>query len=486
MKNSNDFLLKIIKNIPNSIFVIDDKDNIIYYNNNFKKLTNIKNLINLKSSKIFKTPIINYIKYDSITIENKIINDKINKDIIININKIDNNIIGVCTDITNIKNFSERIRYAFLESMRIKDKSEKSEKLKSLFLSNISHELRTPLNAINGFSNLLIKSNKSKDDKKQYINIIKKNSDQLIKLIDDIIDISKIESNEIEIRNERCSLIEIIENVYDSNKIKINEKKIKFEIDKKTNIILYSDKYRIMQILNNLISNAIKFTESGYIKIGYYLEKHNIIFHVKDTGIGISKSDQEYIFESFKQVNEEHSKKYSGTGLGLSITEKLVKILGGEIWLESVINKGTEFYFTLPSDYVQKYMNEYNIMNKYGKRMYNWTNKNILISSDDLYINEMLCNIIEKNKTKCDIVNNGSEIIKKISEKSYDLLIIDIKLSDMHSYDIIKKVQDIPTIVKLPRSMLNIDKLIDLGFTDYIINPINASEVIKKIDRILN
>jgi len=483
---TNNLYENIVKNMNNGLFIIDKTDNIIFCNDSFKKMVGYDTSFK-KSSDIFNKSILHYINNDDIIIENKIINDNINKDILININSsIDNNIVCLCTDITNIKNFSEKIRIAFLESNEVKDKYEKSDKLKSLFLSSVSHELRTPLNSIIGFSNLLIMDNKSKSDKKKYTDIIKKNSDQLLNLINDIIDISKIESNEIDIRNNKCSLVDIITNVYNTNNIKLNNRNIKLIIENKPNIIIYSDEYRITQILNNLISNAIKFTDNGYVKIGYNINNHDIDFYIEDTGIGIKDENIEYIFDTFKQIDEQHTKKYKGTGLGLSITKKLVELLGGKIWVNSTFNKGTTFHFSLPSDYVQKIVNEYDIINKYMKKTIDWSNKTILISNDNNHINNILIEIIKKSNGGYKIVKDGLSVIKEINNNNYDLIITDIKLSDIHSYDLIKKIKKIPVIIKLPTSMLNKEILYRLNFSDYIISPINISEVIKKIDNIFN
>ena len=269
----------------------------------------------------------------------------------ITINKIEF-IIGFYRDVSSQVEHEKMLLHA-------KNKAEESERLKSAFLSNISHEIRTPLNGILGFTDLLKEIDADDDDKRlRFLGIIEDSGNQLLKLINDLIDLSKLETENIKldfenicIKNLFIELQEFFEHgILSKSKNKIN---LYYEIDNnKSNEIIYTDYLRLKQILINLINNAVKFTEKGYVKFGFEIKKYNNIkyieFYVTDTGIGISNEFQKIIFQRFRQEDESTSKKYGGTGLGLNISKILTEKFGGKIWLKSEINKGSTFYFTVP------------------------------------------------------------------------------------------------------------------------------------------
>jgi PAS domain S-box-containing protein len=236
-----------------------------------------------------------------------------------------------------------------------------SERLKSAFLENISHELRTPMNAIVGFSNLMSVEDLDRKTRFEYANIITSNTHLLLRLINDILDVSKIESGVLKIIHKQVNINHIISNlqdVFQGELHRINKKHISLNpvIPKAMeDIQMITDPVRLNQILNNLLYNAIKFTDKGIVEYGFYPEGNELIFFVKDTGIGIVKEKQDVIFEHFRQANDEIStKNHGGTGLGLSISKKLVELLGGRIWVESERYKGSTFYFSIP--YIQAEM----------------------------------------------------------------------------------------------------------------------------------
>jgi signal transduction histidine kinase len=236
------------------------------------------------------------------------------------------------------------------ELEKAKNKAEESDRLKSNFLANMSHEIRTPLNAIVGFTSLFDDPNVDAEERKTYQHIIQKNTESLLRLIDDILDLSIIEANQIIMRNIKFSPMNVFLEVYQQFLPQIkNNIEFLLKIDETyKSIVITSDEYRFRQILSNLISNSIKFTESGSIEIGFYTDsKKQLIFYVKDTGIGISKEDQKVIFNHFTKV-EEKTKIFRGVGLGLSICKQLVELLGGKIWVESESGQGSTFFFTLP------------------------------------------------------------------------------------------------------------------------------------------
>jgi hypothetical protein len=232
-----------------------------------------------------------------------------------------------------------------------KEKAEESDRLKSAFLANMSHEIRTPLNSILGFSDLLTESDIDPLMRSEFADLINSSGNNLLAIINDVLDISKIEAGQIvlvEMPVNAQKLITEIQKEY-SYKAKIKNIELKLATNiQQEDIILTSDEMRIKQVIINFVGNAIKFTEKGYIEIGVKLTKQTIQFHVKDTGIGIAKEFHEKVFDRFRQVEASPSRKYGGNGLGLAITKNLGELLGGKIWLESVPNKGSIFYFALP------------------------------------------------------------------------------------------------------------------------------------------
>lgn len=263
-----------------------------------------------------------------------------------NIIKIDNkpHLLSVTRDISDRKKLKDELIYAKL-------KAEQSDRLKTDFLNNMSHEIRTPLNAIIGFTTIIGEDDSiSKNERDKYIDIVTSSGNQLLTIISDIIDISKLDSGQIEIMKEKCNLNQLLKRLQNQFTIEVDSKvSIKYHTtlpDDKSVII--ADNTRLTQILINLIVNALKFTDKGSVEIGYQVKDQFIEFYVKDTGVGISEKSQKHIFDRFRQAEESKSKNKSGTGLGLSISKGLVNLFGGKIWVESEMNKGSVFYFTIP------------------------------------------------------------------------------------------------------------------------------------------
>jgi len=230
-----------------------------------------------------------------------------------------------------------------------RQKAEESGRLKSSFLANMSHEIRTPLNSIMGFSELIGMEDISGGERKLFTALIQKNSKQLLYLINDILDLAKIESGKSTISKSIVHVNQIINETF----INYLSQKPRVELKKNCPLpdeeaLLYTDMMRLNQVLNNLISNALKFTSKGSIEFGYTLEKEMLRFYVKDTGIGISKENQKLIFDQFQQAEDYTTRQYGGTGLGLSICKNLINLMGGKIWVESTPGEGSTFYFTLP------------------------------------------------------------------------------------------------------------------------------------------
>ncbi|MCD4729397.1 MAG: PAS domain S-box protein, partial [Bacteroidales bacterium] len=260
----------------------------------------------------------------------------------------ENTLLGVATNITDRKNTEKELKYA-------KEKAEESDRLKTAFLANMSHEIRTPMNAIIGFSELLNDPELTVANRKEFVKLVNENSKVLLHLIEDIIDVAKIEAEQLKIINSICHVNHILEDLkkhYNKELKKAPSKNITLKVkkgNKEDNFAINTDPLRLKQIMNNLLGNAIKFTEKGAIEFGYDIkDKNTIQFFIKDTGIGLPPDKLNVIFERFRQAEESTTKEYGGTGLGLTISRRLVELLGGKIWIESVIQEGSTFYFTLP------------------------------------------------------------------------------------------------------------------------------------------
>jgi len=241
-----------------------------------------------------------------------------------------------------------------------KEKAEESDRLKSAFLANISHEIRTPLNAIVGFSSLLIDKDIDENVKKEFVDTIIQSSNTLIQIIEEIIDISKIETGQLNIEKKTCDLKKLFEKLsskYSKRKqqlFKQNIQLLQVISPMDSGLLILTDPYRLEQILSHLLDNAMKFTELGSIHFGYVREDSNVKFFVKDSGIGLTEKQKDQLFTRFTKATISDERFYQGVGLGLSICKGLVERLGGKIWVESEVNVGSAFYFTIPCVLVNK------------------------------------------------------------------------------------------------------------------------------------
>jgi signal transduction histidine kinase len=252
--------------------------------------------------------------------------------------------------------FSLLVIYSFIVAIkknyiREYERAKMSDQLKSAFVANMSHEIRTPLNAIVGFSSLMTDPDISDEDKKNFEEQIQRNSDYLLSLIEDIIDVSKIESNQLTIKPQEIDVIPLIRQITQSFQLTVPSVKNISIISSLTDddLIVTTDKVRLEQILRNLLSNAVKFTDKGIIDVGCKKDHELFTFYVKDTGIGIHTEHQEVIFERFRKLENSKQHLYRGTGIGLFLSKQLVEMFGGKIWVESEVGKGSTFYFTIPA-----------------------------------------------------------------------------------------------------------------------------------------
>jgi signal transduction histidine kinase len=242
-------------------------------------------------------------------------------------------------------------KQAEMDLISAKEKAEESDRLKSAFLANMSHEIRTPLNSIIGFSELLLDAHFEEKDKIDFINSIIKNGENLLSIISDILDISKIQAGELKIKPKPMLINQFLMDIMKEYSMKYQFKELEFRFispDTATEVSVLCDPERLLQVLNNLLSNAVKFTAQGHIQVSYQIINGYVQFQVKDTGIGIAPENHAKIFDRFRQVDNASTRKYGGNGLGLAISKKLIELMSGDIWLESQQGIGSTFYFTLP------------------------------------------------------------------------------------------------------------------------------------------
>lgn len=394
---------------------------------------------------------------------------------------------GIASDITQHKNLIS-------EMLKAKEAAEESDLLKSTFLANMSHEIRTPMNGILGFAELLKDQDLSPEEKIEYIKIIDSNGKQLLRLINDIIDISKIELNQLSIHKTVFNLNTIIHNIhihFVQEQTRIRNQNIKLEIQIPTNInnIINTDESRLVQILANLISNAVKFTEKGTVTIGFKKIKIDTIdyykFHVTDTGIGIPESMTSLIFERFGQVQAQKFKNEHGTGLGLAISKGLVELLGGNIWFESTPNIGSSFYFTIPA---RNNVKKENNLIKNQQKMEKWDDLEILIVEDDADNLEFLRRILLKQGAKVFLAKTGKEAINIVTHNdSIKIVLMDIRLPDIDGFETTQKIKaikpNLPVIAQTAYAMYNDREMcLENGCDDYISKPLDKRVLYQKIN----
>lgn len=398
-----------------------------------------------------------------------------------------------------IKSYSEKLAVQNVklklvnEELTIaKDKAEESDRLKSAFLANMSHEIRTPMNAILGFATLLRDRKLTETKQIEFINLINANCRQLLHIISDIIDISKIEANQITLFNKDFNInktLRILKQNFE-NQLSTAKRELKITLkndlsDNRAHII--TDKVRLEQVLSNLLSNAVKFTEEGSIEFGYNVDKSkdNIIFFVQDTGIGMSASQQEIVFERFRQVSGAYNKQYGGTGLGLSISKGLTELLGGKIYVESEPDKGSIFFVALPYRPGKEAVPEPIPYNK----VYNWEGKTILIAEDEQANYSLLMNIIIPTRAEILWVQNGIDAIDVCkTNEDIDLVLMDIKMPDMNGLEATKKIKsfrkDLPIVAQTAFAMpQDADHCLKAGCDDYLAKPLGIDDILSKINK---
>lgn len=395
-------------------------------------------------------------------------------------------LIGVARDLSERKKYLQELQTA-------KEKAEESDRLKSAFMANMSHEIRTPLNGILGFSKLVCDPDTENEEKERYSNIILNSGQRLLSVVNDILDISLIQANQLKLSREKINIRTFLTELYTFYQTLMGNQmeQVDFTVNAeniKEDLCLIADKNRLYQILKNLLDNAFKFTKKGSIEFGYYpLSGNSITFYVKDTGIGIPKDKQKQIFRAFEKADTSLSPEFGGTGLGLSIASGLVNRMGGKIWVESQSGKGAGFIFELPLERSES-VSLPNLSDT--QKSLNLEGRHILIVEDDLVSFELLAHLLEGTHARITHAGNAEEGLRILEKESFDLVFMDIRLPGMDGYEATRKIREkhgkIPVIAQTAYAMQgDARKALDAGCDDYLSKPIDKNMLYQKLNKML-
>ena len=390
-----------------------------------------------------------------------------------------------------LHNITQR-KQAGLELEIAKDKAEESDRLKSAFLANMSHEIRTPMNGILGFAELLKEPKLDGNLQREYIEIIEKSGMRMLNIINDIIDISKIESGQMKVVNSETNLNEEVEYIFKFFKPEVEEKGVQLNYTMSLpgeDALIQTDRDKIYSILINLVKNAIKFTHSGSIDFGYRIKDAFIEFFVKDTGTGIPPEKIRVIFERFRQGSELHNRDYEGAGLGLAISKAFVIMLGGKIWAESTLGIGSVFYFTIPYVKSEKKDKETaeSTANSFEKVIL--SDLKILVAEDDIISDLLITKAVKSLSNSILHAKTGTEAISLLKENpDIDLVLMDIRMPEMDGYETTRQIrtfnQDVIIIAQTAYGLVgDKEKAIEAGCNDYISKPINQTALLNTIGK---
>ncbi len=393
-------------------------------------------------------------------------------------------LVGIGHDITERKRIVE-------ELIAAKEKAEESDKLKTAFLHNISHEIRTPMNAIVGFSTLLGEPDIDEKTRKSYIEVIMQSSNHLLSIITDIVDISNIEANLIKTFKNEISVNALVKSLCNQFMPKAAEKNICLSYEcglSESDGMILTDRTKFNQILSNLISNAVKFTRKGNVKVSYGLKDNFLEFSVSDSGIGISQEHHSRIFDRFYQVQNSMEKLYEGTGLGLAISKAYVEHLGGKIWLESEPGKGTTFFFTIPYEkHVSAVVTPSEMK---AAEAFVFPVKKVILVAEDVESNfKLIRYFLTASNAEVLHAYNGKEAVEKcFSEDKIDLILMDIKMPVMDGYTAVKLIREKNTEVPIIAQTAYADdreKAIECGCSGFISKPFDRKSLFKVLSEFI-
>ncbi|MDA3943055.1 MAG: PAS domain S-box protein [Bacteroidetes bacterium] len=400
-----------------------------------------------------------------------------------------NGFIGISSDITERKK-------AELELIEAKEGAEESDRLKTAFLANMSHEIRTPMNGILGFTELLKEHGLSGKEQQEYIKIIEIRGARMLNIINDIISISKIESNQIEITLSEVDINRQIEDIYNFFSLEAENKKLSISFKNglpASEAIIQTDSTKVYAVLTNLVKNAIKFTQKGSIELGYLKKEGFLEFYVRDSGSGVRTEQKDMIFERFRQGSESLTRNYEGAGLGLSISKAYVEMLGGKIWVTNNNNNngdasGATFYFTLPANHIKQSENISQHVQPVEASKNEFRKLKILIVEDDKNSELLISKLVEGFAGKVLKATTGIDAIEVcLRNPDIDLVLMDINMPRLNGYEATRKIREFNTeVVIIAQTAYALsgdrEKSLAAGCNDYITKPIGR----KNLEKIIN
>ncbi|WP_353571641.1 PAS domain S-box protein, partial [Candidatus Albibeggiatoa sp. nov. BB20] len=414
------------------------------------------------------------------------------------VSKQDRRFIAVVRDITERKKAESQLQQAICTAREAQTESDKANQAKTMFLANISHELRTPLNGILGYAQLLERDKNLSDKQLQSLNIIQRSGEHLLTLINDILDLSKIEAGKLELNLAEFRLAEFLLDIVDLFSIRAKQKGIDFNYEQLTEdtqnvpVEVYLDEKRLRQILLNLLSNAIKFTDTGKVSLKYIYREQRLRFEVHDTGLGINQQYLNTIFEPFQQIDNLHTKNQEGTGLGLPITQRLVSMMNGELHVETVPSKGSLFWFEIPllkARYIDNQPIEPTQKSQHiiGYQFVDSESQHKLkvLIVDDIKENGILLeSLLEPLGFKIQQAHDGHHAIKRASEFQPDIIIMDMKMPIMDGLETTRALRKLPlfkdtVIIGFSASVLEQQQqdMLAAGCNDFLSKPIKSADL---------
>lgn len=399
----------------------------------------------------------------------------------------------------SLESNNHQLKVAEQRLIKEKRRTEASEKAKQIFLVNISHEIRTPMNGILGFARFLEETLVSKEHQES-IQMVIKSADQLMTILNDILDFSRLEAGDISFVNQPFVLKDTVSSIYKLMEPVARQKEIAFSYTIEGHVpeVISGDAVRLGQILLNLVSNALKFTEQGKVEINILAVEQTadaaiIEFIVRDTGIGIPLSKHQRIFDFFEQVTNDTSRRYAGTGLGLSIVKRLVELQSGEVFLDSKLGKGSDFYFRLPfgkvTDQVAK---DVIAAESYQPEATAETGKGVrILVVEDNPINQLLVlKLLQRRGYETTVAENGKIAVEEYKNADFDVILMDLQMPEMDGYEATRLIRqmgankkDVPIVAMTAHTIKGeLEKCAAIGMNDYISKPFNSGELYQKIE----